>query len=272
MSEAPEPKHHGYTSSESEHPEVPEPTYAERARTLLTKAQEGTLATHSRRRPGYPFASLMPYALDSAGRPLLLVSTLAVHTQNLKEDGRSSLLVASPDAEDRNPLALARVTLLGRCLAVPPETEDAGEARKLYLDRHASARYWVDYPDFQFWRMDVEEAYYVGGFGVMGWVSGDEYRGAEADPLTDHAAAIIDHMNEDHADALELLVRSEGIEGVEEVRMSAVDRLGYHLRLRTDEGMRGMRLAFPDEARTPAKVREYLVEQVRAAREGGASA
>jgi len=60
---------------------IPEPSYAERARTLLHLSRVGSLSTLSRKRPGYPFGSLMPYALDGAGRPLFLISTMAMHTQ-----------------------------------------------------------------------------------------------------------------------------------------------------------------------------------------------
>src|SRR5204863_759220 len=59
-------------------PTVPEPTFAERARTLAYLGRTGTLATLSRRHPGHPFGSVMPYALDDGGRPLFLISTMAV--------------------------------------------------------------------------------------------------------------------------------------------------------------------------------------------------
>lgn len=292
-----ERKHHGYTSGGPQKDAPPEPTYAERARTLLVQSGDGTLATLSRRHPGFPFASLMPYALDPAGRPIVLVSALAIHTQNLRSDDRASLLVAEAGVEGRNPLGLGRVTLIGRMhdlsaegraspgregspgdgqkeAAVktgntdPParEMQVWEEVREIYLGRHPEARYWVDYPDFGFRRMEVEDVYYVGGFGVMGWVSGQDYGQAEPDPLWEAAGSIIDHMNEDHADALVLLARSEGIEGVEAAHMTAVDRWGYHLRVRTEQGMRGLRIGFPAEARAPMRVRELLVAQVREAR------
>src|SRR5689334_18074420 len=86
---------------------VPEPTYAESARTLASVVHAGTLATVSRKHPGHPFASLMPYALDERGRPLVLISAMAVHTQNLESDPRASLFVLQPTGGD--PLAAARV-------------------------------------------------------------------------------------------------------------------------------------------------------------------
>ena len=54
----------------------------------------------------------MPYALDAAGRPLFLISTMAMHTQNLEADPRASLLVTQPDWTG-DPLAAGRLTLMG---------------------------------------------------------------------------------------------------------------------------------------------------------------
>src|SRR6187397_1268119 len=144
-------------------PVVPEPSYAERARTLAHLGRTGTLATASRKHPGHPFASVMPYALDELGQPLLLISSMAMHTQNLQADPRTSLLVTQPVAspgtkESGDPLAAARLTLIGeaRQLAGP----DTGKAREAYLARHPRAAYWVDFDDFSFWRLDVKDLYF----------------------------------------------------------------------------------------------------------------
>src|SRR5260370_40002458 len=73
-------------------PSAPEPTFGEQARTLVHLAPSGTLGTLSRRHPGHPFVSAMPYAPDARGRPLVLISRLAMHTQNLGAGTRASLL------------------------------------------------------------------------------------------------------------------------------------------------------------------------------------
>ncbi len=115
--------------------------------------------------------------------------------------------------------------------------------------------------------MDVLDVYYVGGFGVMGWVSASEYYGGQPDPLADAATEIMRHMNADHADALVLLARVlAGIEA-QEVAMTSVDRLGFHLRLKTRDGTRGTRIAFSADVRTPAQAREVLVAMVTRARQ-----
>ncbi len=245
-------------------PTIPEPTFAKRARTLLYLGRTGSLSTLSRKQPGFPFGSVMPYGLDDGGRPIFLISTMAMHTQNLQADPRASLLVTQPDAGG-DPLGASRVTLVGNVLTVPG-TEVAA-ARELYLARYANSKYWVDFGDFSFYHMEIVDVYYVGGFGVMGWVSAADYSGARPDPLADSASGIIQHMNADHADALILLARAfAGMESTE-AAMTSVDRLGFHVRLKTADGMRGARIAFLREVSNPLDARNVLVEMTARARE-----
>jgi putative heme iron utilization protein len=245
-------------------PAVPEPSFAERARTLVYLSRIGSLSTLSRKQAGFPFGSVMPYGLDESGRPIFLISTMAMHTQNLQADPRSSLLVTQADASG-DPLGASRVTLIGNAVVIPQP--EVAEARALYLERYANAKYWVDFEDFAFYRMDVLDVYYVGGFGVMGWVQVSDYDRAQADPLADAAAGIIEHMNGDHKDALVLLARLfAGIEA-QEAAMTSVDRLGFQVRLKTQDGMKGARIAFVREVSNPGEARKVLVEMVQRARQ-----
>src|SRR5580700_4676491 len=114
----------------TDQPPVPEPTFAERTRTLMYLGRIGSLSTLSRKQPGFPFGSVMPYGLDDHGRPIFLISTMAMHTQNLQADPRASLLVTQ-DAADGDPLGASRVTLVGSVLPVPEAEIPA--VRLLYL-------------------------------------------------------------------------------------------------------------------------------------------
>jgi hypothetical protein len=257
-------RNHGGSATASGQPPVPEPTFSERARTLVHLGRIGSLSTVSRKVAGFPFGSVMPYGLDSAGQPIFLISTMAMHTQNLQADPRASLLVTQPGS-DGDPLGASRVTLVGNVATIP--TAEVADARRLYLERYENSKYWVDFDDFSFYRMDVVDVYYVGGFGVMGWVQATDYDGAKPDPLADVAAGIIDHMNADHKDALVLLSRTcAGIEA-EEATMTSVDRLGFHVRVKTAEGVRGTRVAFLREVTNANEARKVLVEMVQKARQ-----
>ena len=245
-------------------PPVPEPTYAERARTLVHRARTGTLATLSRRHPGHPFASLMPYALDGAGRPLFLISTMAVHTQNLAGDPRASLFVAEPDWTG-DPLAAGRITLMGAVASV--QADARAEARAAYLARHPNAAYWVDFEDFAFHRLEIADLYFVGGFAAMDWVDAAAYRAARVDPLADVATGILEHMNRDHPDALVVYARVlGGAPDAEAATMVAVDRLGFRLRIRTGDRLHAERIPFPEEVTRADDARRVLIRMLQDAR------
>ncbi|MGH9319520.1 MAG: HugZ family protein [Vicinamibacteria bacterium] len=259
MSGERKPEHARPAGAGSE-PEGLEPSHAERARTLVYLGRVGMLSTLSERHPSWPFGSVMPYGLGEGGSPTFLISTMAMHTQNLLGDERASLLVTESGAA-ADPLGAGRVTLMGRVSRTPASRQKS--VRERYLARYENASYWVDFKDFAFFQMEIVGVYFVGGFGVMGWVSAEDYTGAESDPLADAAQGIIEHMNEDHAEAMQLLARGlAGIEG-EDAKMTAVDRFGFHMRLRTPEGMKGLRIPFVREARSGEETRRVLVEMVQ---------
>ncbi len=258
------PRQHAYTGPAL--PQVPEPSHAERVRTLVTQTSIATLSTVSRKHPGYPFGSLMPFALDGQGRALFLISNMAMHTQNLKADAHASLFVAQ-SAESGDPLGAARATLVGPVTPVPEN--ELPDARERYTAAHENSKYWVDFADFGFFRLTPIDLYYVGGFGVMGWVDAEDYRGASPDPLVASAPAIIAHMNIDHVEAMILLAKTSAGLIATEASMTSVDRLGFSLRLKTAEGMKGARIGFPQEVRTPEETRRVLVDMVRSAKAQG---
>jgi putative heme iron utilization protein len=203
---------------------------------------------------------MMPYAADGHGRPIFFISSMAVHSQNLMEDPRSSLLIMQPDVAG-DPLGAGRVTILGKTAHVPPE-----QVRDSYLSRHENAKFWQDYSDFAFYRLEVSAVYFIGGFGVMGWISAEDYTTAKPDPLAEAAVGIIEHMNTDHAEAVRQIARHYAGEVADEAAMTAVDRLGFHLRLKTGDRIYGRRIAFIREVASKDDARSVLVEMVRHAR------
>src|SRR5207302_138514 len=109
---------------------IPTPTHAERARTLVAQISVGTLCTLASEPEGYPYGSLVTVAFDD-GNPIFLISGLAEHTKNLERDPRASLLVAEAGSAD--PLANGRVTMLGPCTRI--EGDDAS-ARTAFFAAH----------------------------------------------------------------------------------------------------------------------------------------
>jgi heme iron utilization protein len=241
------------------------PSHAERCRTLTSQATSGTLSTVARDPRGFPYGSLVTVATDGVGRPLLLLSELAEHTGNLHAQPEASVLLTEPVGGHDQPLALGRVTILGPCAKVTGAELEG--VRKAFLARQPSAAYYVDFDDFAFYRVEPVALRYVGGFGRMSWVSAEDYRAAEADPLASEAAGILKHMNGDHADAVLAYARAlAGIAGASGAVMTAVDRYGFEVAATTPEGPRAVRLEFDTPVATADDVRRVLVAMVKRAR------
>lgn len=206
---------------------------------------------------------MMPYAVDELGRPIFFISSMAMHTHNLRQDPRASLLITQPDVSG-DPLGSARLTLLGNAMEVP-----GAEVSELYLSRYENAKYWQEYSDFAYFRLQVSSAYFIGGFGVMGWIAAEDFAMALPDPLAHAAPGIIHHMNADHADALRLIANRYAGETPDQATLTAVDRLGFHLRLKSGDRFHGTRVAFLREVRNTEDARAVFVEMVRQARSPG---
>ena len=241
------------------------PGDAELARTLTAGRRQATLATLcTLTADGYPYGSVVSYATDDAGAPLVLISELAEHTVNARGDNRASMLVAAAAPRDGDPLGSARLTLLGKLR----RADDQSVPRGTYLARHPYASSYVDFSDFSFWRLDVEKCRFVGGFGHMSWVTAGAYRAATVDPLAEDAAAIIGHMNEDHADAnLRYVTALARLQDARAAAMVGVDRYGVTLRADTPGGPRLARIGFPQPLAEAGQARGALIRLLQRARE-----
>jgi putative heme iron utilization protein len=244
----------------------PEPSHAERARTLTAAQTRGALSTIALRPAGTPFGSVITYGLDRAGQPCFFVSTMAEHTHNLDADPRASLLVVEDTPAGADPLASGRVTLLGTAESVTDPDERAA-ARSAYLVANPAA-FYVDYGDFRCLRLVVAEIRYVGGFGRMSWVDPQSYATAQADPLWADAAGIVSHMNADHADSLVTLCHHDaGRTDVIAASMTAVDRYGFEVIADLGSDRRdALRIGFRTEQTTADGVRRELVGLLHRAR------
>jgi putative heme iron utilization protein len=241
--------------------DIPTPTHAERARTLVAQISTGTLCTLAIEPEGYPYGSFVTVAFENEN-PIFLISGLAEHTKNLERDPRASLLMAEGGSAD--PLANGRVTMLGPCMRVDA---DEGSARAAFFAAHPNSRYYADFRDFAFWRLRVDAVRYIGGYGRMSWISKAEWQVAEPDPLGPSAAGTIAHMNTDHADALVLYCKafSKATE-VASATMTGIDRYGFEMSAKTKGGPRPVRLAFVKPVSTPAEARAALITMLQDAK------
>lgn len=237
-------------------PQGPSPGDATRG--LMRQALKASLATLDQS-TGHPYASLVTIATDVDGTPLLLISKLALHTKNLEADSRASLLFDGTDAAG-DPLAGGRVTVIGRAART-----ESPLARERFLARHEHARGYADFPDFAFYRLVPEKAHYIGGFGrIVDLDPGDfltDTTGAEA--LLEAHSGVVQHMNEDHAGAIELYATVLGGKPGGPWRMTGLDPLGFDM---VADG-EVCRLPFSVRVTTPDLARQELVRLVGVARE-----
>lgn len=241
-----------------------EPSHAERARTLVHACAQGFLSTICREPKGFPFGSVVKHAVKTDGHVLLCLSDLAEHSKNLKNDPKASLMaVELVTGED--PLAAGRVTLIGPLHRLTGQDEKKATAD--YLDVHPGA-YFAEFDDFHMYLLEVTGIRYVGGFGKMSWVRTEDFLAASPDPLRAHSSQIIDHMNEDHTDALVTFSRTFGsLPDATGARMTAVDRYGFDLLATSAEGQQALRLGFGRPLSTTDDVRARMIEMLSEARE-----
>lgn len=225
------------------------------ARRVLRRAHAGALATLSGE--GYPFASLVTVATTQAGEPVLLLSQLAVHTQNLSRDPRASLLLVEPGGETGDPLAGARLSIVGRIGG-----DDDPALSRRFLARHREAEGYAGFRDFAFYRMSVETSHLVAGFGRIVDIPREKLLVEPVPALLEAEPGAVSHMNEDHADAIRLYAtRLLGLPDGE-WRMTGLDPTGIDL---SCEGV-AARLDFPAPVDGPGDLRASLVELARRAR------
>jgi heme iron utilization protein len=245
------------------------PAHAELVRTLLAVGRFATLTTTTaagHAGPGFPYGSLVAYSVLFDGSPLLCLSDLAEHTRNVRTDSRAGLLLTGlPVDDESDPLDRPRAGLVGR---LEPYEPGAAELAA-HVEAHPGVNDYVDFADFGWWRLSIEAARYVGGFGHMSWVTGHDIAAAEPDPVLAGSRAAVDHMNADHGDALRDMAHwLAGVTDATAARVHSIDRHGMTLYVdrSVDAPLATARIAFDGPLGSPEDVRPAVVALARRAR------
>lgn len=228
------------------------------ARRVMRGVDRAALATGQRDAGAWPYPSLVLTALDVDASPLLLISTLADHTRNLMADPRCGLLFDGTAGLDE-PLTGPRVSILGTAA----RTDDPRH-RDRFVARHPGSAFYAGFGDFAVWRVTVERAHLVAGFGRIHWIPGGEivHTAAAVEALAGRDADVVGHMNADHADAVRLYATVLAGQADGEWRMTGVDPEGFDLRC----GGRIARVPFDRPVADAEAARVELVRLVKRAR------
>ena len=233
----------------------------EQVRALFARETHGVLCTAHAHASGWPYGSVVPYALHDRGDPVVFVSDIAEHTRNLKADARATLLVR--DSQSADPQAGARHAMMVR--ARRPTGDEAAAVEQTYFDRFPDAARMREAHGFSAWLLECERIRWIAGFGAMGWIDRATWTGL-ADPVAQHADGIVAHLNDDHADALCELAAAFGAPDAASARAVGVDRGGLELLADSDGTQRRVRASFAAVAEDPDAVRSEVIALLRAVR------
>ncbi|KAL5547274.1 hypothetical protein UlMin_006961 [Ulmus minor] len=234
----------------------------EEIRTVLDRSVHGVLSTFSKKYDGYPSGSMVDFACDADGTPILAVSSLAVHTEDLTANVKCSLLVAR-DPDDRTDLV---ITLHGD--AIPVSEKDKEAVRVAYLNRHPNA-FWVDFGDFHFLRIEPKVVRFVSGVATAllgsGEFSNEEYKATKVDPIAQFSKPVASHMNKDHAEDTRLIVQHSTSIPVDSAHILDLDSLGFNVKAGYKGQTFKLRIPFPRRAEDRKDVKTLIVEMLQAA-------
>jgi putative heme iron utilization protein len=228
------------------------------ARRLLRQSELGVLSTHSKANEGYPFGSVSTYLSTVNGDAVFYISDLAQHTKNINDNAKMCLTTfansdAGKSSAHEDPNAGARLSILGSASALADNEVDDIKERffKLYPD----SRKYQGTHDFKFYKLVCERVRFIGGFGDIHWISEDEWR-LETPEWLEAEQSMIEHMNEDHMDAMQLMYEHNFGNQVKHVEMLAVNPDGCFIS--ADAG-KPVYIAFDQLAYTGQDVRQQLV-------------
>lgn len=229
------------------------------AKSLLRRSRQGALATLMAE-TGDPYCSLVNVASHYDGSPILLISRLALHTQNILADARVSLML--DERAEGDPLEGSRIMLGGR--AEQAHESLVANLRQRYLNAHPVAEAFVNFKDFSFFRIQPTTAHLVAGFGRIVDLGPEQFLTdvSDADALLEAEHSAIDHMNADHRDAMNLYATK--LLGADEAdwRCTGCDPDGLDMQA----GTITLRLDFPRRVVSPAALRGTLKELAEKAR------
>ena len=190
------------------------------AKQLSRTHHSGVLGTHSTSMPGYPFGSVVPYLLTPAGDAIIYISDIALHTRNIKANDKVSLTIF--DAGEDDSQANGRVTIMGSA-----ELAKQNDVKAQYFRLFPQSKKYEQTHDFNFYAIRTERVRFIGGFGKIHWVD-KAYWSVEAQDWHGAPESMINHMNEDHQDAMQLILQHKKGVNVEEPIMHSVFPEGMH--------------------------------------------
>lgn len=224
------------------------------AKTLVRQQHSGVLSTHSVSVEGYPFGSIVPYYMTIEGNLIIYISQIAQHTRNIKANAKVSMTMF--DALEDDSQAAGRVTLLGDARLIENDY-----VKNQYLSLFPQAERYQQTHDFHFYEIVPQRVRFIGGFGQIFWFNKEDWPVTHSD-WQQTSQGIVKHMNEDHQEAMILIIEHHFKHKTSSALMVSSFLEGVHIRA---DG-HNYYLPFASSCTTSKQVREQLVALTQAAR------
>ena len=198
------------------------------AKTLLRTARFGALATLDPK-SGWPLATRVGMSTDFDGTPVILISRLAAHTTALLKDPRCTLLAGQPGKGDA--LAHARVSVSANVREIDRDTVEDQRIDYRYVTHQAKAKLYHRLGDFRYFRLEPTAVALNAGFGQAFVLKPKDIlvESAAHDELAATEAGCIEHMNNDHAEAVRLYAEHFAKAPAGNWKMVGIDAEGMEL-------------------------------------------
>lgn len=260
--------------------DLPEPHVA--VRNLVEYAKHAHMSTvmssAQHRRAGYPFGSIVEFAVEAEGAPVFAMSSLAIHTRNVLANPRCAIQIHAPGWTGLNN---ARVTLFGDVYPVSPESY--ADANGLFVSKrkrmspfpgpgaksevngansanpgtHTSSK--IPLANTRYFVMGkIVDILFVGGYGTVTWIKPEEYKKSEPDFILQDLSLVVKTCNERFSSSIKKVVPE-----ADDVVFISVDKRGVELRVRegTEDSVR--RLMFKKHCFTIEDVVNQLNEIIK---------
>jgi putative heme iron utilization protein len=200
------------------------------ARSFIKNRDSGVLSTLFGQGDAlYPHGSICPFVTDSQGNIIVLISDIALHTKNIRNNSHVAFTVFDMTAADKQ--ASGRVSIAGDADFIEDQNE-VEQVSRLYLRFFPHAEGHFKAHRFSFCRIRPVKIHFIKTFGQIyhydfnadlippsaEWEGGEQYA--------------IDHMNQDHSDSIQNYARKYLDIETDQAKLVHVDVEGFFLQIK----------------------------------------
>ncbi len=172
--------------------------YEYNAVNLLRNSQSGVLSTISQRNKGYPFGSFTTFISGRDRSLYFYLSDIAQHTINFKKNSKASLTIVNQKTKG-DKQNNQRLSLIGDIIIL--SKEDIKYYQQKFHCIFPESKKYADFHGFNFYKMEVKDVRWIGGFGKIGWLEIARWK-SQLPKWHNRETNIVSHMNDDHQNSI----------------------------------------------------------------------